>query len=429
MSEKIKVLWLSDFNCATGFAQVAHNILGQLQETGLYEFTVIGINHHGEPYDQKKWDFPIYPARNIKRAGDPRYMDLFGRQRLLDELGTGKYDIVFTLQDTFIMEEIGEAIINTKNELVERGMKPFKWIFYFPVDGPLKPNWVEKAVALSDIPVAYTEYGKAEALKHWEELNIKVVYHGVDTSVFKPLPRAERREFKKKFFAGFAEGKFVVTNVNRNQRRKDIPRTIAAFALFKKQRPESLLYLHMRHHDVGGNILEMARHWGLEPTKDFVVPDKFDEHTGYPVEIVNKIYNVSDVVVSTTLGEGWGLSSIEAMAAKVPVLFPANTALNEIIGDDVRGTKFASGATKNSFICLGDEDMNQFRPTADIEDMAAKLVDLYDKKLNAEEKAERAFEWVQTLSWDTIGEQWKAIFKEASPVPAPKKTLGVPQIK
>lgn len=408
--EKIKVLWLSDFNCATGFAQVAHNLLEQLGKTGKYDIDVVGINHYGKPYDSEVWPVKAWPAMDVLRSRDPRYADMYGRQQVLDFLGTGKYDLFFSVQDTFIMESIAKQVVQTKKELLKGKMKPFSWIFYYPVDGNVKENWVQDAVALADYPVAYTEFGKKETHRYAPTLNVDVVPHGIDPKVFFPISAEERKTFRDKFFAGAIGNKFLVTNVNRNQRRKDIPRTLAAFAEFHKQRPDSILYLHMKHDDLGGNILEMARHFNLQPFRDFIVPDNFSENVGYPLDVVNKIYNASDAVISTTLGEGWGLSSVEAMATKTPVIFPRHTSLVEILDDGKRGRLVDAS---KEWVCLGAEDMNQIRPVTSVDSMVEGLLDVYDHREKYKEIAEVAYQWVQTLAWEKISKKWDQIFQRA----------------
>jgi D-inositol-3-phosphate glycosyltransferase len=402
--EKKKVLWLSDFNCATGFATVAHNIMEQLLKTGKYDFDVVGINHVGEPYDFNRWPFPIYPARHLVKARtDKRYADPFGRQRFLDLLSKGKYDIVFTLQDTFIIEVLASKLVEAKK------IFDFNWIFYYPVDGKVKDSWINKSAILADFPVTYTEFGKKETMRVNASANPRVIYHGVNKNQFYPIE--DGGAFRKAYFQAHAD-KFIVTNVNRNQPRKDIPRTIAAFAKFKKQRPNSALYLHMNPTDVGGNVIEMAEQCGLEPYKDVLVPDKFNECGGYPIDILNKIYNASDVFVSTTLGEGWGLTVTEAMATKTPVIVPDNTSLSEI-GAEGRARLVKSG---KDFVCLGAAGFNQYRPLTDVEDMVAALIDCHDNRQKYRDMAEKAYQWVINLSWDNIGSQWREVFEQASEI-------------
>ncbi|MDR3561081.1 MAG: glycosyltransferase [Negativicutes bacterium] len=399
--EKKKVLWHSDFNCATGFATVSQNIVSQLLKTGRYDFDVLAVNHFGEPYDFTRWPFPIYPAIDFAKGGtDKKYQDPFGRQRFLDLLSTGKYDIVFTLQDTFIIEPLASQISEAKKHL------NFKWIFYFPIDGKPQASWINNALT-ADFPVTFTHFGKNETLKVNPAANPRVIYHGVNTKDFHPV--GDIAAFRHTFFKEHA-AKFIVTNVNRNQPRKDIPRTLAAFARFRQLRPDSFLYLHMRPDDVGGNLLDMAAYWDLEQNNHFMVPMDLDICKGYPIDVLNKIYNASDVVVSTTLGEGWGLTATEAMAAKVPLIIPDNTSFSEI-GADGRARLVKCG---KEFICFGANDASQYRPLTDIDDMVAALVDCHDNRGKYKEAAEKAYQWVIGLSWDNIVNQWAEIFELAS---------------
>ena len=60
MSEILQVLWYSDTpTCATGFGQVAKNLLKALHATGKYHFDVIGINHGGHPYSHVEFPFSV----------------------------------------------------------------------------------------------------------------------------------------------------------------------------------------------------------------------------------------------------------------------------------------------------------------------------------------------------------------------------------
>ena len=410
-----KVLWLSDFNCSTGFGTVAHNILAQLQKTGRYEFTVVGINHTGKPYDRNKWPFDIYPAVDMQMAGEA-YRDVFGRQQFLDLLIKGDYDLVFVLQDTFIVAPIGAELEKVKDYLKKNNQKVFTSIYYYPVDGLLETDTIKKSVGAFDFPVTYTQFAKTETQRVCPELNPAIIPHGVDLQTFRPLDPIEVAEFRAKFFSSHADGKFIVTNVNRNQPRKDIARTIAAFAKFHLVRPDSYLYLLMQMNDVGGNVARIADLFGLKPIIDYAVPVMFNTFSGYPIERVNQIYNASDVVVSSTLGEGWGLSSIEAMATKTPVIFPNNTALTEIVTGRGRLVKSGEG---NSWVCLGQQDMNQIRPTVDVDDLARGMIEAYDNR--DEEQIEAAYNWVQTLSWDRVGEMWQAVFEQAAGQALPER--------
>lgn len=223
MGSKKKVLWYSDSpTTATGFATVARNLLNVLYKTGKYEFTIVGINHNGAPYDRGRFPYDIYPAMNAL-ASDQRYQDVYGRQLLVDMAATGEFDIVFMIQDTFIVETFMKGLLAVRDKLPKD--KKFSIVHYFPIDGKPKQSWIEDVVAKADIPVAYTEFAKKECMKLVPGLEeMDVVYHGVDKDTFYPIAHSE---FREQFFRQHKD-KFIVLNVNRNQPRKDLYRTFAA---------------------------------------------------------------------------------------------------------------------------------------------------------------------------------------------------------
>ncbi|RLI62934.1 MAG: hypothetical protein DRO67_06560, partial [Candidatus Asgardarchaeum californiense] len=188
------------------------------------------------------------------------------------------------------------------------------------------------------------------------------------------------------------------------------PRTIQAFVEFRKHVKDSVLYLHMAQIDQGWNLPEVCKAYGLDITKDVIFPENFGPNQGYPRQIVNMLYNCSDCVISTTLGEGWGLSWIEAMATKTPIIMPANTALVECITDD-KGYLVKSGNTTSNFTIL-PHDNEVIRPLVDVDDMVEKMLQVYNDYDEAISKAENAYEWVKSeLNWQgKIADRWVGIF-------------------
>ncbi len=404
-----RVLWLSDFTCSTGFATVAHNILHHIIKSEKYQVDVIAINYYGMPNEWQK----LYPMVRVLPATVISNGDLFGRQGLLNLLGTGVYDIVFTLQDTFQMELVAPKMIETRNVLKQQGAKTFEWIYYYPIDAAPKENWIKNSVALADYPVAYTQYGVDETLKHADIASkLDQIPHGYNPDMFFPLSDEEKKKFRKDYFLGKADGKYLVTNVNRNQMRKDLPRTLLIFKHFKKQVPNALLYLHCKENDVGGSINEIARNYELIQGDDYILPADFNENKGVPVQILNAIYNVSDVVMTTTLGEGWGLSMTEAMACKTPVIAPNHTSLKEML--DGRGTLVTSGRSLTDWFVL-PADNERLRPLVDVAEYVDKLVKMHHNKQETIELADKAYNYVtENLKWETVCKRWVDIFEKAS---------------
>ena len=127
---------------------------------------------------------------------------------------------------------------------------------------------------------------------------------------------------------------------------------------------------------------------------------------------MNSLYNVADLVISSTLGEGWGLSCTEAMQCKTPVLFPRNTSLLEMIGaDEERGYFCDSGEDEDHYICLGPMDNHLIRPVINVKDMASRMEHIYNHYDEAKEKAEVAYAWVP--SWGDLLPKWLSVFERA----------------
>lgn len=450
--KKRRVLWLSDFICSTGFGQVAHNVLRELYKTGLYEFDVIAINYPGGHINPDKYpiakDIRVYPAWPQGRT------DMFGRELFLMALANrnvdlkGPWDLIFTLNDPFILEPIAKNIAELRKEAHEK-MAPewwYKWIAYWPVDAPQKQNWVERSIAQADYPVAYCQYGYEQIIK-WDDPNgiyewsqephseektrgnsiapslrgrLSIIRHGTNTKDFYPLPDEEVKTFRKEFFQGkLQDDTFLIVNISRNQPRKDMARTFKVFSEFVKKVPNSYLYLHARVDDVGGNLQEIARQFDLDQSK-WAYPGNFNEGRGYPISFLNKMYNAADVCLTSTLGEGWGLISTEAMACKTPIVGPNCTSFTEIFnsynGFDPevnRGIPVLTGATSSEWVILGQTDNERLRPLMNVDDAVSKLYWVWKNPEKVKEITERAYLWATELTWENECQKWVDLFDRA----------------
>jgi D-inositol-3-phosphate glycosyltransferase len=399
--KKIRLVYYGDAPCvATGFAKVSKNILTPLYESGDYEIYCFGVNYMGVPHT---FPFQIYPMLP-NGQGDP-----YGREKMLHVLPEMDFDVAFFLQDSFILKDFMPQVIQ---KMRAQG-KQFRTVVYFPVDGEPWPEWIQ-AMTAADMCVTFTEWGRHECIKVFPEIapRLQVVHHGISTKEFFPFPPDKRRELRRMYFGPHA-GKFIVTNVNRNQQRKDLPRTLMAFKEFKRQCPNSLLYMHCMIHDhpVGWDLARVAKHLGLEVGVDVIFPRDFHPNQGFPVEVVNDLYNCSDVVVSTTLGEGFGLSIIEAMATRVPTIFPDNTSLTELAADG-RGFLCKSGDSP-SFRTILTLDNDVIRKVTNVNDMVKYLKRLYENREQGQRVVDRAYQWLTThLIWEQhITPQFDAMIK------------------
>jgi glycosyltransferase involved in cell wall biosynthesis len=169
----------------------------------------------------------------------------------------------------------------------------------------------------------------------------------------------------------------------------------------------------MAMRDQGWNLDEVVKSMGLSLNKDVVFPQNFSPNKGFPVEVLNKIYNASDVVVSSTTGEGWGLAQVEAMATKTPVISPDNTACSEIIGED-RGILIDSGADIEHFVVI-PHDNEVLRPIVSVQGMIDAFERLYSDEALRMTLGDNGHDWLHNnLIWsEHIRPLWESVIDEA----------------
>lgn len=408
--KKIKVLWYSDFLIPTGFGNVAEEIISRLMKLDKYEFTIVAISHDGTPINTPKSpyykfkDLVVYPALWGK--------DKLGFQRVLNMLSAEDFDIFFSLMDIFITNPIEQYIAQLK------AIKKFSRVFYFPVDGDMDPKWMEQSDSI-DYPITYTNFGVQTIAGYNKKLanRCSIVYHGVDTNAFYPFVLDKERVEVRKTYFGADPDHFIITNVNRNIQRKDLLRTVVAFLKVKERIPKAKLYLNT-------NVMEFTEkeatgHDILSFIKKYV-PQEIQKDISYPnpdamhlitKDVLRQIYAASDVVVSTSTGEGWGLSTVESQACKIPVVMPRNTASIEIIGKhEERGLL----AKCSDFTIFPRWDHGLIRPTTDVNDLADKICQVHYYPETAKDRAEAAYAWIkENCDWDKIVKRWDEIFSEA----------------
>lgn len=363
----------------TGFARVSHNLVTRI--TDAFDVVVLASNYHGDPHS---YPFRIYPATN-RFATAP-----FGEMRIRDIVLKEKPDIVFCINDAWILNDLYSKI----HDLHAEGN--FKFVGYYPVDGTNWFNVLSITANQWDDVCIYTHFGTEEAKKAGLQRDPVYLPHGIDTSLFYPLNKQECREK-----LNIPKNKFIVFNGNRNQPRKRIDLTIKAFAEMALEAPDALLYLHMGVKDLGWNVMqvfmkEMARH-GLDPAGRLILTG--EHHQGIQNvsdEDLRTIYNVADVGVNTCEGEGWGLVNFEQAACRVAQIVPDHTSCREIfLGyGDLIGVEHA----------LTDKDFGRETFCVSYLHLAKILLKHYNDRSYNQEKAQLCFERTTQpeFEWSTI---------------------------
>lgn len=406
------ILCLFDYVARTGFGTVSKNIVAELKKKYGSELKlhIVAINYFGEPYYEDENTY-VVPAKinDIKQ-------DDFGRYFFLKLLADNDYDGFFICQDLGTIISFVEVLEHIKKEKKENNRKVFKSIFYFPVDCKIIYE-LTKGLEFFDLLVTYNEFARKEINRLRPELKVKVLPHGNNSKEFYPLPTDEIKKFRQEYFEENAD-KFIITNINRNQPRKDYPSTIFGFIEAKKiwnpKLPKPFLYLHTHPNDPKGwDLRAILMQTDLIEDEDFKILPKQYEAQMCPTEMVNQIYNASDVYLTTTLGEGWGLGFSEAAACRVPIVAPYNTSFIEM-----------SEYGKNAFMVMTmypyvHTNDNIIREQSDIYEIGEALLNVAECKFGIVEngqkilndKVDRAYKWVKKLEWKDICKQWVEYFK------------------
>lgn len=409
--KKKKILCLFDYFARTGFGTVSKNIVKELKKNFGEELQleIIAINYFGEPYEEDENTIIISGRMNDVKD------DFYGRHVFLKVLQDGDYDGIFICQDLGVIVPIIEIIDFIKSEKKDKNRKQFKSIFYFPVDSTMVYE-LTKNLELIDVLVTYTEYAKKEVLRHKPNLKIKVVPHGNNSKEFYPLPAEEIKKFRKEFF-GCGDDRFIVTNLNRNQPRKDLPQTIFGFIEAQKEwekynfLPKPFLYLHCHPNDpYGWDLRAVLMQTNLIEDIDYKLLPKEYEEMMAETDVVNKIYNASDVYLTTTLGEGWGLGYSEAASCRIPIIAPYSTSFMEM-----------SGYGKNAYMLMTLVPFcstfdNVIREQTDAYEISEKIIEVaLDKYSNSKkywERIENSYKWAKSLEWSDVCKNWARYFKE-----------------
>jgi glycosyltransferase involved in cell wall biosynthesis len=201
------------------------------------------------------------------------------------------------------------------------------FVAYVPIEGaPLVHLGWRQVLSYIDF-FTCSEYG-TRVIRDAIGRDIDYVYHGVDRETFTPLSTDERDEYRQRL--GW-DGKFVITCVAQNVRRKQIPRLIEAVAILKHKlhQKDIILYLHsvpyQQHWLEGWNLPEIASAFNVYDEVVFnplmhergaFVP----ERGNLEVPGLRELMGASDIGMIPSQVEGFCLPLVEMMASGLPLM-------------------------------------------------------------------------------------------------------------
>ena len=392
MEKARNILFFGDFGCTTGFGSVSKQLIDHWTKMLNSEdrISVLALNNFAKEAYEYNDKVVVIPALNTKEERDK---DPYCRNTLLKFMFNMKFTHVFLFNDVEIFNPLKDYISDIRKKQIKTLKQSFKTIIYFPIDSAPRKEDLD-VLKIINHQFTYTEYAKEMVLQKITSAKyLEVAHHGTDSKSFYPLVEKNRKRLS-------ANADFVFGSVNRNSARKDIASLIMAFYHLKTQikEPKICLYLHMNPLDAYGvNIERLCDRLELVYGHDVICPKDFNENAGVSNEDLNEIYNAMDCFVTTTTAEGWGLSVVEAMACKVPVIAPMHTSLKEITNDGnlvypVKELK------PNVFV----QDYEKIRMQSDVQEVAATML----KVLN-EWKSDKQKRLVNSAYNKAISYKWQ----------------------
>ena len=398
--EKLKILFVSDLVAPTGFATVSHNIIKYNRE--IFDITGLGVNYKGDPHS---YDFPIYPAMAGMQG------NIYGLDRLCNILNQNKFDIVYILNDSWVLSYYLDAIKKNVTSPLP------KFVVYFPVDSSYHNKQWYKDFDIVAKAFTYTQYGVDVVKQCAPNLDIGIIPHGVDSKTFSQLhPTKGESKFhllgKSVYDMGNPEELFFVLNANRNQPRKRLDITMEGFSLFAKDKPETVrLYMHCGVRDSAIDVSYLSFRYGIN--ERLIMTNLTPGIQRVSEERLNMIYNACDVGINTSMGEGWGLTNMEHAITGAPQIVPRHSACEEIFSD--------CGMLMETVTDYMFDNSQTVGKLTTPQEVARCLEILYNNKSLRKELASKAVSKFVSpkYQWEDIANIWRDVFIEVSKHDAP----------
>jgi len=179
------------------------------------------------------------------------------------------------------------------------------------------------------------------AQKLWKKVlpNAKIVPHGIDTQVFKPLSRDQKIKARKKWgrklkSGGLRRATCLIVDLDRNDGRK---RWDLVFDYVRRLRDKVDVHLiaHTTKKINDPRAYDLTHLMKLYDVADCVTLTDFSWTNGLKEKDVAELIGMCDIRLSMSMGEGFGVPTIEAMACGVPNVVSENTTMTELVGSEI----------------------------------------------------------------------------------------------
>ena len=361
MQKKLKVLVLSDHALSTsGVGTQTRHLITGLLEKNHWTFRQFGaaLKHSDYRTVVINDDFIIKP------------IDGFGNKEMLRvALATEKPDVLFIFTDPRFFIWLFEM----EDEIHQ--ICPIVWWHVW--DNYPYPDFNDPFYEATDMINCHSHM-TYEMLKEKYPEKTNWIPHALPDDMFFPITENEIKDYKRKLLGEDRKNHFVAIWVNRNAKRKRPNDILASWKLFldnlkrKKGHQNATLIMHTEPTDSEGpNLFKTSEMLGIEK-------HVFFSKERLEFEKMNILYNISDVCLSMSYAEGFGLSTLESMMTGTPIIAPKTGGLTKQVCDSK--TKSENGVAIDIKLktMVGSQSVPYiYEDYVDNNDVAAALYKIY----------------------------------------------------
>lgn len=315
-------VWSNSPEAPTGYGVQVSQLLPRLKRAGL---DVAMLSNYGQEGSKSTIKTPQGKIPHFPRGVDAYSNDVAPIDHMLYAKNyPDQKDLFLSLYDVWVMTS------DNYNKLTNIA----SWV---PVDHVTIPPKVERWLRKDNVtPIAMAPNGSNEmSAKGIDHLYVP---HSIDTKIYKPNSKDINGKSASEYLG--SKDRFLVGMVAANKasgmtHRKAFGENILAFSLFQKKHPDAMLYIHTEPHGLtnGWNLFALLDACGVDK-ESVVFPNPTDYRFGYEPKHLASIYAEMDVLLAPSLGEGFGVPTMEAQACGTRVIGSNWAATPELLSDD-----------------------------------------------------------------------------------------------
>jgi len=234
-------------------------------------------------------------------------------------------NLVISLIDVWVMEDTAKKVA------------PALWCPWLPIDHCPIPEKVLEALEGAHTPLTYSKWG--HALLEDAGVPNRYIAHGIEPAQYRVVEdweeSGERADFVSGFFGIEQENPHISCMVAANKGypdRKAFQVNVRAWWHFAKDKPHAYLYIHTDPTTALGGIdmPALCKNIGI-PDERVIFPDRYQYGKGLPWQFMQQMYNSCNVLIGSTMSEGFGIPIIEAQACGLPVIVTDFSAMPELV--------------------------------------------------------------------------------------------------